>query len=244
MALTAKPISTIAYNTEAFIKRKLEALFNAGIIEDYRYIFHYGEDGDKDHFHMYIVPNRRLDTVKLRLEFNEIQTEDDKPLGCMPFRSSKNGHWIMYVIHDPEYLKAHKSDNDGDGKIEYPLSDIKTPFEEQLKRDYKSALSLKNTDSQKVINEIHQGKYLTEIAYESNINPSTIITVANLMRLDRIALEEVKAQTLKDTVIDDQRVLIAEQQQSLETLMLNDLEEKTGLDLHSKKRESVFDDEE
>ena len=244
MALTAKPISTISYNTEAFVKRKLEALFKAGTIEDYRYIKHDGEDGDKDHMHLWIAPNRRLDTVKLREEFNDVTTEQDKPLGCMPFRGSKTLDWVMYAIHDALYLKSHKSDNDGDGKQEYTLDDIETPFREQLERDYKRALALRQTDSQKVIEEIQQGKDLVAIAYESDINPTKIGAIANLMRIDRVAQEEKRYNSLKDERIQELQQEVHEQQLTIEGLMLKDLEDKTGEDLHTKKRRSVFDEEE
>lgn len=184
MALTAKPISTISYNTEGHLKRTIENLFNTGRIEDYRYIFHYGEEGDKNHYHIFIVPNRRIDTVELRSIFNEQDPNSDKPLGCLPFRQSKYDHWIMYVIHDVDYLYAHNSDNDGDGKIIYNIEDIKTPFPEQLKRDYKKAISLKNTENQKILNAIEKGKTLTSIAYEENINPTKIIALNNLYSID------------------------------------------------------------
>ena len=241
MALTAKPISTISYNTGEFLKRKLDEMLKAHKITDYRYIFHYGEDGDKDHYHVYIEPNRRIDTAVLRDEFNEITTKDDKPLGCMPFHASKFDHWIMYVIHDPKYLMIHKSDNDGDGKIEYPITDIVTPFPEQLERDFKVASRLRETDNQKIIEQMQQGESLTGIAYNNDINPMRIQSIFNLYRAD-VALQELEnLQDAKDDMIREQRQKIEQLQENQQTLMLRDLEKKTGEDLHSKK-ESVFDE--
>ena len=242
MALTAKPISTISYNTGEFLKRKLDELLKAYIINDYRIIFHYGEDGDKDHYHVYIEPNKRLDTGRLRDEFNEITFESDKPLGCMPFRSSKFDHWIMYVIHDPKYLMIHKSDNDGDGKIEYKISDIITPFEEQLQRDYKIATRLRETENQKIIDQIEQGENLTTIAYQNDMNPMRIIAINNLFKQDLAMQELERLETSKDDLIREQRQKIEQQKQNIETLMIRDLEDKTGEDLHTKKQESAFDE--
>ena len=185
MALTAKPISTISYNTENHLKRVLDAFLSSDVIEDYRYIKHQGEDGDKDHIHLLVFPNRRIDTAKFRVEFNEVdQSGGDKPLGCLPFRSSKIDHWLLYVLHDPLYLSSHHSDNDGDGKIQYQLDDIVTPFPDQLNRDYKSALSLRNTDNQKIFNHIKAGSRLSDIAVEEDINPTKILAFANLIRYD------------------------------------------------------------
>lgn len=242
MALTAKPISTISYNTEEHLKRVLEALFKSGRLEDYRYIKHIGEDGDKDHFHLIMFPNRRIDTVELREMFNEATVESDKPLGCLPIRTSKPDHWLMYVLHDPVYLVAHKSDNDGDGKIEYQLEDIKTPFREQLERDYKTALALQKTDNQKIIEAIESGDSLVSIAYSQNINPMKIVGITNLLRQDK-ALEELEhLESSKDDLIREQRAKIQQLTTTQATLMLKDLEEKTGEDLHTKKKESVFDE--
>ena len=44
---TQKPISTISYNTEAFLKEKLESWLAEHLIQAYQYICHKGEDGDK-----------------------------------------------------------------------------------------------------------------------------------------------------------------------------------------------------
>jgi len=239
MALTAKPISTISYNTEGFLKDKLDRMFKANIINDYRYIFHYGEDGDKDHFHVYIEPNKRVDTGKLREDFNEVQVTEDKPLGCMPFRSSKFDHWIMYVLHDPEYLKAHNSQNDGDGKIEYKLDDIKTPFAEQLQRDYKVALRLKQTDNQTILDNMNQGKPLTQIAYENDLSPMKILAMSNLARIDTGSMMINEA--MKNRLLEQDQE-IERLKSNMETMRLKELENKTGEDLHTKKKESVFDE--
>lgn len=189
MALTAKPISTISYNTEQFLERKLEQMFKANIIVDYRWIKHFGEDGDKDHVHIILYPNKRIDTGALREEFNEITT-DEKPLGVLPFRTSKDDHWLMYVLHDPEYLKAHQSDNDGDGKIPYEISDVKTPFPEQLARDFKKALALRKTKNQEVIERlVVQHQSVTEVIYQTGINPMTVATIYNALQHDQAKME-------------------------------------------------------
>lgn len=235
MALTAKPISTISYNTEPFIRRLLSKFLDAHIINNFMYICHQGEDGDKDHIHVYIEPNRRIDTGLLREEFKEITTEGDKPLGCMPFRSSVVGHWLMYVIHDPDYLKAHKSQDDGDGKIPYTIDEVMCAFEEQRDRDYRKALVLKQTDNQKVIDGVKEGKSLVEIAYAEDVSPTKILAIHQLLKLDEepILMAQYALEGVLESMKKERETLV----KNNERVMLRDLEKKTGLNLHSEEEE-------
>lgn len=201
MALTAKPISTISYNNESFLKRKLDAMMEAHIITDYRYIKHDGEDGDKDHIHLLMYPNKRLDTGVLREEFNEVTAEADaKPLGCLPFRTSNTDHWLMYVLHDPFYLMAHHSDDDGDGKIEYQIDQIVTPFKEQLARDYKRAIPLRKTENQEVVERLMRGDTIVQILTETTTNPMKIATIKNLMLQEMNMTERVKIEEQNNAI--------------------------------------------
>lgn len=197
MALTAKPISTISYNTEQFIERKLEQLYKAKIIVDYRWIKHFGEDGDKDHIHLIMFPNKRVDTGELQEEFKEVVPSEEKPLGVLPIRTSKEDHWLMYVLHDEDYLKAHKSDNDGDGKIPYDITDIKTPFPEQLARDYKKAIALRKTKNQEIMDSlIKEHQSLTQTMYNMNANPMQIIAIYQAL------LKEQEIERYNDSRVD------------------------------------------
>lgn len=184
MALTAKPIATISYNTIPFIEDKLTQLINAHKIIDYRYICHKGENGDKDHIHMILYPNKRIDTGALQDEFIEIVPWEVKPLKCLPFRTSKPDHWLMYALHDPRYLQIHHSDNDGDGKIEYKLEDIKTYYYDQLERDYIRSQSLRQTENQKIIELYFQGYTISQIIYMENINPLKVKTICETLSRD------------------------------------------------------------
>lgn len=201
MALTAKPISTISYNSEQFLKRKLDAMLQAHIITDYRYIKHEGEGGDKDHIHMMMFPNKRIDTAELRDEFNEVTAEADaKPLGCLPFRTSKADHWLMYVLHDHFYLMAHHSDDDGDGKIEYSIEQIVTPFAEQLARDYKRALPLRKTENQEIVERLMRGESVVQILTETTSNPMKIATVKNMMMQEMSMTERVRIEEQENAI--------------------------------------------
>lgn len=124
---TQKPISTISYNTEPFLKEKLETWLSAHIIQAYQYICHKGEDGDKDHIHLRIEPNKKLDPMDLIEQLREYQLGKDKPLGCRPFRPSKEEDWILYAVHDEQYLKLKYGGGEKGEKLPYKWQDIRVP---------------------------------------------------------------------------------------------------------------------
>lgn len=124
---TQKPISTISYNTEAFLKEKLDTWIDAHIIQAYQYICHKGEDGDKDHIHVRIEPNKRLDAMDLQEQLREYQMGKEKPLGVRPFRPSKEEDWFLYAVHDKDYLKLKYGGGEKGEKLPYKWQDIKAP---------------------------------------------------------------------------------------------------------------------
>ena len=108
---TSKPFSTVSYNTDDFLKDKLNRLIATYKIEYWCYVKHLGEladDGtrEKDHKHVYIIPNGKIDTMELSQMMLEVDPNNKKPLKCMDFRSSKEDEWFLYNSHDPDYLKT------------------------------------------------------------------------------------------------------------------------------------------
>ena len=102
---TTKAISTISYNSQEFLNSKLKELIDNHIISDYMYIVHEPEEDElKQHIHLYLEPNRLVDTMDLQFHFKEIDMFNDKPLGCINFRTSKIDDWILYNQHYPPYL--------------------------------------------------------------------------------------------------------------------------------------------
>lgn len=122
---TQKPLSTISYNSEAFLKEKLDAWVKAHIIQAYQYICHKGEDGDKDHIHLRIEPNKKLDPMTLQEELREFVMGNNKPLGVRPFRPSKEEDWFLYATHDATYLKMKYGGGEKGEKLPYSWEDIK-----------------------------------------------------------------------------------------------------------------------
>lgn len=85
---TAKPISTISYNTEPFLVQTLNALVKAKRIDFWAYIHHFPEDDEvklKHHFHVYLEPSKRTQTATLKEEFLELDPNNEKPLGVLTF---------------------------------------------------------------------------------------------------------------------------------------------------------------
>ena len=121
---TQKPISTVSYNSESFLKEKLDTWFKAHIIQAYQYIKHKGEDGDKDHIHLRIEPNKKLDPMDLQSELREFEPGIELPLCCRPWRPSKEEDWFLYVVHDPTYLKLKYGGGEKGEKLPYVWQDI------------------------------------------------------------------------------------------------------------------------
>lgn len=121
---TQKPLSTISYNTESFLSERLLSLYKSHIIQSYQYIKHKGEDGDKDHIHLRIEPNKRIDPMDLAEKFIELDPNNVKPLCCRPFRPSKEEDWLLYAVHDKDYLKLKYKGGEKGEKIPYSWKDI------------------------------------------------------------------------------------------------------------------------
>lgn len=102
-----KPFSTVSYNTPEFLHYKLEELYRKRIIDFWAYIKHYPEEDEKkSHLHVYLIPNGQQDTDQLRTELEELDPTDPqkRPLGCLPFTSSKYDDWKLYCDHNEQYL--------------------------------------------------------------------------------------------------------------------------------------------
>lgn len=104
---TAKPVSTISYNTPAYLKAKLEELVRNRKVSDYMFIEHMPEsDETKKHIHLFIVPNTLIDTMDIQDFLKEPVNNSNKPLGCIDFRKSQEDDWILYVEHYLPYLAS------------------------------------------------------------------------------------------------------------------------------------------
>ena len=106
MMRTYKPISTVSFNSEEFLKVKLDLLVSEQVILRYAFIKHFGEEG-KDHFHVYVEPNGVIDTDSEYWRGVLVEpVAENEPLNCLPWRKSNFADWALYSAHDEHYLKA------------------------------------------------------------------------------------------------------------------------------------------
>lgn len=127
---TSKPISTITYNTEEFLRKKIEYWKKCGIIEFAMWIKHEPDvDGAKPHFHVYMAPAKKVQTMDLEKASHEYDPENpEKPLKMRPFKSSKVTDWILYGIHDPVYLAEKGLSRN----VSYSFEDVQSTDEDYL----------------------------------------------------------------------------------------------------------------
>lgn len=132
---TSKPISTISFNTEPFLKGKLRELEKAGIIEFWSYIRHDPEPdemgdeaGGKVHFHVYMEPAKMIQTTEIRASFKEPDPTNTKPLGCLLVEKSNFDNWYLYALHDADYLASK-----GQSRVfAYEAEQVRTSDEDDL----------------------------------------------------------------------------------------------------------------
>lgn len=127
---TSKPFSTISYNTSDYLNQKLGDLLSRRQIDFYCWVLHYPEeDESKEHKHLYIVPNGRVDTDQVLDYLLELDPKKpDKPLKCMRPHSSKFADWYLYALHDTAYLASKGQAR----KYHYVIDDVITPDRDYL----------------------------------------------------------------------------------------------------------------
>lgn len=135
---TTKPISTISFNSYEFLKNTLDNEVKNHHITWYAFVRHLPEEDEKrEHFHVYIIPNRIIDTGVYQDLFNEYFENGialEKPRKCLIFVQSKFYDWYMYNTHNITYLmktfQARKYQYD---KREFVTSDA--DYFDQLTKD-------------------------------------------------------------------------------------------------------------
>lgn len=105
---TSRPFSTISYNSENFLKVKLNELIKQRILDFWVFIDHAPEEDEKKaHKHVYFIPSGLMYTDTLKEYLAEPDPSDpEHPLNCTIFSSSKFDDWYLYGIHDKAYLSS------------------------------------------------------------------------------------------------------------------------------------------
>ena len=196
---TQKPISTISYNSEAFLREKLDEWYQAHIIQAYMYICHQGEDGDKDHIHVRIEPNKRIDSMELTELLREYPLGNScKPLGCRPWRSSKEEDWFLYAVHDKDYLKLKYSGGEKGEKIPYSWEDIVVPEYYDVETAFiRARASLKHSTAS-IAKSLLSGSSGSKLVQEGE-NPFVVASMLRVMQaseFERVSRELADARDL------------------------------------------------
>lgn len=177
---TQKPISTISYNTESFLIEKLQSLFDAHIIQAWQFITHKGEDGDKDHIHLRIEPNKRIDPMELTEMFKEYEKGKDKPLGVRPWRQSKEEDWFLYAVHDSDYLSLKYGGGERGEKLPYDWKDINTSPDYDLETAWIRAKAAQKHSTVNIASQIQNGHNPVDLVFQGE-NPYTVMNILRLI---------------------------------------------------------------
>ena len=105
---TSKPIATISYNSQEWLVDRLDELVRNRKISDWMFINHYAEEDErKNHIHLWIKPNKLIDTMWLQTFLMEPDPLNPlKPFKCIDFKSSQVDDWILYCQHYGPYLAS------------------------------------------------------------------------------------------------------------------------------------------
>lgn len=177
---TQKPISTICYNSEAFLVEKLQNLYDAHIIQAWQFITHKGEDGDKDHIHLRIEPNKRIDPMELTEMFKEYEKGKDKPLGVRPWRQSKEEDWFLYAVHDSDYLSLKYGGGERGEKLPYDWKDINTSPDYDLETSWIRAKAAQKHSTVNIASQIQNGQNPVDLVFQGE-NPYTVMNILRLI---------------------------------------------------------------
>jgi hypothetical protein len=181
------------------------------LIQSYTYIRHNGEDGDKDHIHLRIEPNKRLDPMDLSNALKEWVNGSDKPLGVRPWRPSKEEDWLLYSVHNPEYLKLKYKNGEKGEKMPYKWQDIKASEGYDVEIAYIRALSYLEHTNANIIKRMREGARPLDLMEEGEnaflINQ--IVRAIQPSEIERLQRENIELKREYKQLHDNYDVLMA-----------------------------------
>lgn len=177
---TQKPLSTISYNSESFLREKLDIWIQGHIIQAYQYICHKGEDGDKDHIHVRIEPNKKLDPMNLTEALKEFVPGEAKPRTVRPWRPSKEEDWILYAVHDKQYLSLKYNGGEKGEKLPYSWEKIVVNDGYDMEIAFIRAKSYLEHTSQNLAVKLSQGTNPLELVLQGE-NVYTVNAIARTL---------------------------------------------------------------
>lgn len=162
-----KPFSTISYNTAEWLVIRLSELHARRFIDFWSFVKHHKEDDEsKDHIHLFIIPNGQQDTDQIRDYLEEPDPKNPrKPLGCMPFQSSKWGDWKQYCDHDVRYLMSKGQTR----KYHYNNADYSVSDEQYFSELNHQIDRSKLTANQLIIDAVKEGRSFESLVMTGQI---------------------------------------------------------------------------
>lgn len=200
---TQNPISTISYNTEEFLREKLDSWVDAHIIQAYQYICHVGEDGDKNHIHLRLEPNKRVDPMDLTDALREFVMGGQKPLGVRPWRPSKEEDWYLYVVHDEEYLRRKYGGGEKGEKIPYNYTAIQVSDGYDLECAFIRARATLEHTQESIADKLRKGANPLDLVMQGGNNAFVVSNLTRLLRdtdYSRLAKEYERLEVMFDTL--------------------------------------------
>lgn len=168
---TSKPISTISYNSKEFLVATLNKWKKEHLISYWCIIRHIGEileDGtkEKDHWHVYLEPNKMVDTMALQEDTIECDLTNSKPLKCISFHPSKSDDWTWYTLHNPWYLQSKCESR----QYMYTYDDYIASDEDDLQEHYQRAMHSENIVKDMVyLDMLNKGATMGDLVYNGLI---------------------------------------------------------------------------
>lgn len=163
---TTKALSTISYNSTAYLFGVLDDLVKEGFLVFWAAIRHKAEeDENKDHWHVYMEPAKTVDTNFIHKRFTELDpAHPETPLRCLPLHSSKWVDWYWYGLHDSAYLASKSMTR----KYHYEASQVLTSDVEYMAELVRMNPNPK-AQAMQVLEWMAQGLTKAEIALRMNI---------------------------------------------------------------------------
>lgn len=207
---TRCPIATISYNTESFLLNKLEELYRNETISAYFCIFHHAEEHQsKDHWHVWMMPNKTINTMRLQKMFEEIVPggDPDKPLKCIDFCSSKIEHAILYFAHYKPYLLfIHQK-----RRFHYDWNMFHVSDEDWFRYQLENALHFSDfAEKSRLLSAITDNRTTLSELITTGVVPlqmsSQVLAYSNLLENDRVV--RGKRHKKKETEYGDDGVMV------------------------------------
>lgn len=178
---TSKPFATISYNSKEFLINHLNEQLRLHNISFWSLILHTKEEENKkDHWHVYVVPNGRIDTDLFLSNFQELDTNNPLiPLKCMPANSAKFADWYLYVLHDKNYLAFKKMTR----KYHYTKEEIITSDNDYLNELIDLIDYTKINKQAQILSRLAQGEKLVSLINTGEISISQITQYIRYLEL-------------------------------------------------------------